>query len=284
MAATARASLKKKRKKGETRVKIINILFTVFLIAVILVLGFFLACKYLFKVENISIKTDGRYSDEEILKASGIKVGQELYGFDVGQAKENIKDTLTYSDSVIIYRRLFSTVCIEVKTEEGFFGILLGGDYYIISKSFRVVDRIKVVGNNGAGSEFKPPAGIITVETYEIRKCYMGEKIEFKDDDIFDVLKDITELADDNIEMISSLNCIDIKNKFKVYMNYQDRLLLRFGVFENISAKLLNSFEVITQIPDDAEGIIDMTNEKMASFRYEENALKLYKNGKTGLN
>jgi len=276
---TANARLRNKKRKNKAGVRIRKFLFTVFLLAAVITAAFYLANEYVLKVKNISIKTDGRYSYDEILEASGIEEGQKLYGIDVKQAKENIKDTLTYADSVIIYRSPPFTVHIEVKTEKGFFGIMLGGDYYIISKKFKVVDKIKIVGNYTAGKEFKPPDGIITVETYEIKKCYMGEKIEFKDGDVFDFLQEITELSDENIEntdMIASINNINIKNKFKVYMNYEDRLLLRFGVFENISSKMLNSFEIITKIPEYAEGIIDMTNEKVASFRQEENVLKKY--------
>jgi len=278
MAAAAKP--KNKIKNRRTGFSIKRFLFTVFMLMAVLTALLFLINKYFFKITNILIITDDKYSYEEVLKASGIKEGQELLGLDVKKIKENIKDSLTYAESVNISRIPPFTVRIEVKSEKGFFGIMLGGDYYIISRNFRVVDKIKVVGNIPAGIEFTPPDGIITIETDEIKKCYMGDKIEFKDADIYDFFKDITELADENMDMVAAINSIDIKNKFKVYMNYGDRLLLRLGVFENISSKILNSFEIINSLPDYAKGIIDMTNEKTASFRYEENVLKLYKNEK----
>jgi hypothetical protein len=76
--------------------------------------------------------------------------------------------------------------------------------------------------------------------------------------------------------MISQIRSIDIKNKFKVGMNYGDKFSVNFGVFDNIASKILNSFEIINQLPDYAEGIIDMSDGKVASFRYDENVVKVY--------
>jgi hypothetical protein len=267
-----------KIKKAGAKIK--GFLSAVFMIMVIMTIFLFLTNRYFFKVKNISISTNDRYSYEEILYASGIEEGQELYGINVKQVKANIKERLTYADSVNIAQIPPSTLNIDIKTEKGLFGLMLGGDYYIISKSFRVIDKIRVVGNNSIKSEFKPPEGIITVDTDAIKKCYMGEKIQFLDGDILDCLRDITGLTEENGEMFSLINSIDVTNKFKVVMNYGDKFLIRFGIFENMSSKILNSFEIINQLPDYAEGVVDMTNDKVASFRYEENVAKLYKNGK----
>ena len=166
-----------------------------------------------------------------------------------------------------------STVSIEVKTEAGSFGIMISGDYYIISESFRVVDKIKVASE----AEFVPLPGVIAIKTAKIKKCYLGDKVEFLDMDIYDFLKELVELFGDegtDPKMVSAILSIDITNKFKVTMNYGDRFFLKFGIFENISPKILNVFEIISQLPDYYEGVIDISDGKTASFVYEENVFK----------
>ena len=269
---------KMKIRKAGARIK--TFLFAVLMIMTVATVFLFLTNKYIFKIKTVSITANEKYSYDEILKASGIVEGQELYGIDVKQIKFNIKEMLTYAESVSVTQIPPSTVNIDIKTEKGLFGIMLGGDYYILSRSFRVIDKINVVGNTNAEKDFIPPDGIITFETDTVKKCYTGEKIEFTDSDIFDCLKDIAKLADENGEMLSAINSIDVTNKFKVVMNYGDRFLIKFGLFENISSKIINSFEIINSLPDYAEGIIDMNDSKVASFRYDENVTKLYKSGK----
>ena len=76
---------------------------------------------------------------------------------------------------------------------------------------------------------------------------------------------------------VSMITGIDVKNKFRVNMNYDDKYFVKFGIFENISPRILNSFEIIDRLPDYAEGIIDMTDSKVASFTYHENVSMLYR-------
>lgn len=278
-------SSKNKMKIRKAGAGIKNFLTAVFVLAVVTAVFLFLTNQYFFKIKNINISDNDKYSYDEILKASGIAMGEELYGIDLKQARTNIKEMLTYAENVNITQIPPSTVNIDIKTENGFFGVMLGGDYYIISQNFRVIDKIRIVGNGISESDFVPPEGIITFETDSIKKCYVGQKIEFSDSDISDFLKDISEFFSDkkenkNSSMVSAINNIDITNKFKVVMNYGDRFLIRFGIFENISAKIPNAFEIINELPDYAEGIIDMTEGKTASFRYDENISELYKSGK----
>lgn len=276
-----KAKNKMKIRKAGAVIK--NFLLAFFILTLVTAIFLFLTNQYFFKIKNINISENDKYSYEEILRASGIAMGEELYGIDVKKAKTNIKEMLTYAENINITQLPPSTVNIEIKTEKGFFGIILGGDYYVISQNLRVIDKIKITEGGMDESGFEPPDGIITFKTDAVKKCYLGEKLEFSDDDIYNFLKDMTAFIGDNkdnYEMLSVIKNIDITNKFKVVMNYGDRFLVKFGVFENITSKILNTFEVINELPDYAEGIIDISDGKTASFKYDENIPELYKSGK----
>ena len=263
----------KVRKAGA---KIKSFLFALLMLSVVTALFLLFTNKYFFKVKNIVISENEKYSYDKILAASGIVLGEELYGINIEQAKNNIKEILPYTETVNIKRILPSTVNIEIKTAKGILGIKLGGDYYIISDNFMIVEKIKLIGTGIIRSEFRPPPGVITFETDTVKKCYLGEKIEFFDGDIYDFLYEIISLHKENEEVFLRITDINIMNKFKVVMNYENKFMVNFGIFENISSKILNSFEIIDRLPDYAKGIIDMTDDKSASFTYDENVSILY--------
>jgi len=274
-----------KARKAGSAIK--SFLLAVLILALVISALWFLIIKYFCIIDNITISENDRYSYDEILKASGINVGEELYGVDVNKAKENISGMLTYAENVEITRIFPATLNINITTEKGVLGIMLGGDYYIISKNFRVIDKIKVVGSGLSESEFKPPEGIVTFKTNAIQRCYIGEQMKFSDQDIFNFLKEIIGLledkskdGDDTLSMTSMISSIDITNKYKVVMNYSDKFLVKYGIFENITPKIKNSFEIIKNLPDYAKGVIDLTESNPASFRYDENVSELYKSGK----
>jgi len=266
----------KKERKSKKAKRFMAVFFTI----AALCAAFLFTNQYFFKANNIIIGENDRYSYDEILQASGISPGDELYGINTSRVKTNIKEILTYTDSVKITRIPPSTLKIDITAENGMFGIMLGGDYYIISENMRVVEKIKVVGSGGI-YDFKPPENIITFATHDIKKCYLGEKMEFSDNDIYDFMKEIAkflkEEADKNTRPdMPKIRSMDITDKFRVTMNYEDRFLVKFGLFENISPKILNSYEVISRLPDYAGGLIDLTDSKAASFTFHEDILMLY--------
>jgi len=262
--------------------KIIKSFFITSVIIVILTAVFFaFTGDYFFKTENIIINGIDMYSYDEILDASEIIFGGGLIGADSGKAKKNIKDTFKYVETVKIKKTLPSTVTIEIKTGAKLFGIMLDGDYYVITDNFFVAEKIKVRSAQISAFDFKAPEGIITIEANAVRKCRTGDKILFSDADVYDFLNEIALLHknDENINSIACITGIDIRNKFKVTMNYGDKFLVRLGIFENISMRVLNSFEVIEQLPPYAKGIIDMTDGKAASFTPDGNIPEIYKSG-----
>jgi cell division protein FtsQ len=257
-----------------------KILGAAFIAALLCGIVFIFTHHYLFQINNIIINENGKYTYEEIIRASGIVQGRELFGLNIRQAEENIKENLTYTENVRITRIPPSTITIDIKTEDGLFGIMLGGDYYIVSENLRVLEKIKVVGSGTGG--FEPPGNIITFKTDAVQKCFIGEKMEFSDNDIYDFLKEMAGFQKNNKENgvmsgMPKITGIDITNKFRVIMNYEDKFLVRFGIFENISDKIINSYEIIERLPGHAEGIIDITDGKTASFRYHENISRLFR-------
>jgi len=238
----------------------------VLLAAVVIVSAFFfLANRHLFKVRNwtVNISGSGMHSQEEIINASGIAEGTELFGFDRATAMTNIKRELAYVTSVSMIRLPPSTLRIDVQTDTAAFGIMLGGEYYIISENFRVVEKIRM---DGRSLEYVKPPGIVNIITNDVTRCFVGERIEFGDDDIVSFIEELLKLRRGHAAA-AMITSVDIRDKFDVVMDYGGLYTVRFGVFENVYRKALNSFDVIEILQERGlRGTIDVSDKENAVF------------------
>lgn len=67
-----------------------------------------------FQVETIAVTGNSRYTQEEIIAASGVEVGDNLFRMNKGQISQQILRQLPYVESVSIQRGLPSTLTFQV--------------------------------------------------------------------------------------------------------------------------------------------------------------------------
>ena len=85
-------------------------ILTFFAVFFILVFAFVL----FFKTETVVVNGNEHYSDQEILEASGLSVGDNLYLFNKYGRIDNMFGRLPYLEEVRIRRKLPGTITIEV--------------------------------------------------------------------------------------------------------------------------------------------------------------------------
>lgn len=67
-----------------------------------------------FRVETVAVSGNSRYTEEEIVAASGIQLNENLYGWNKFKVEQRLYQTLPYIGDVLIRRSLPSTVVITV--------------------------------------------------------------------------------------------------------------------------------------------------------------------------
>ena len=67
-----------------------------------------------FRVEQVTVSGNQRYTQEEIIAASGIQLGDNLYSLNKVRIDQNLRTTLPYIGELTINRSLPSTVVITV--------------------------------------------------------------------------------------------------------------------------------------------------------------------------
>ena len=100
----------RKRKRGRRR---FSLLFEL-LCAAALVAAATLGATVFFQVETIAVAGNSRYSSQEVIDASGVQVGDNLFQMNKNQISQRILQQLPYIGAVSPQRSLPSTLTIQV--------------------------------------------------------------------------------------------------------------------------------------------------------------------------
>ena len=115
-----------------------------YLILFFLVIGTALTFAFtvLFRVETVEVRGESRYSAEEILKASGLQTGGNVFLTDTAAASDAVEKALPYIGVADVRRILPSGLEIVVKEEPVTGAVLDETQYIFVGLSRKVLDRV----------------------------------------------------------------------------------------------------------------------------------------------
>lgn len=210
-----------------------------------------------FRVSNIEVIGADRYTNNEIISASGVKNRDNLMFVNRNAVEEKIYMKLIYIGEVEVSRKLPNTIVIKVDESSTFAVVETESGLWMIDKNCRLLETcspqdaesyIKVSGIAGV----KPKKGNILSVSEEDKP-----KAEF--------LKDIlTSMSQRNI--VADVSTIDVSNAVNAEFEYLDRFKVKMGKDENIDYKLEMLLGVIEKLDSDDKGIIDLSQSKKAQF------------------
>lgn len=119
----ARKQHKHRRGKGRLG-KLIQLLFVVALLAAVTV-----GATVFFQVEEIEVSGNSRYSREEIVAATGIQAGDNLFHMNKFAIRDHVLEEMPYVESILIRRRLPSTITITVEEWDAVAQVLPNADW-----------------------------------------------------------------------------------------------------------------------------------------------------------
>ena len=106
------ASARNNRRRRRSRGRFGPLFKLLCLLAVIVALT--LGATVFFQVETVVVSGNSRYTQEEVVEASGIQIGDNLYRLNKIQISQQLLQTLPYLETVSIRRSLPSTLVIQV--------------------------------------------------------------------------------------------------------------------------------------------------------------------------
>ena len=220
---------KKKIIFGHYRIKLIMIYFIIF--CLISSICIFLSSAVLLKTNEIDVLGDEICDSNFLIEKSGIKIGDNLLFIDSKYVKNKLEREVPEIDTVEIIKRFPNKFVINVRSAKKTFAIKSNEKYIFISEKGKVLEISDIVDDviilNGA-----------PLESFEI-----GKEIVFKDKSFMRNLLEFTvKMKNNNLSKITEIN---FNNGCYIYINYDNRIKINFGYYENIDCKIKTAAEII---------------------------------------
>ena len=122
--------------------------FYIFLFLAVIGTAVTLSLTVLFRVERIEVQGESRYSAEQIVQASGLETGGNLFLTDTGEAASAIEKALPYIGEAKVSRVLPSELSISVQEEPAASAILWEGQYVVLGASGKVLELAAAAPEN----------------------------------------------------------------------------------------------------------------------------------------
>ncbi|OJU13204.1 MAG: hypothetical protein BGN88_05155 [Clostridiales bacterium 43-6] len=212
----------KRRKPNPASFMLVYIALSFLAVVILIVLSF----TVFFKVADIKVIGKTRYSEAEIVKASKLTTGNNLFMTNVNEAKKIIKQKLPYIDEVKISKNLPSEIRINVKEAVPIGQLEKGKDYIVLDANNKVLEVL----------HDKPMKGCPVIRGILLNEDKPGSVAVFKDDSQKNNLKIMLDgLKKSEITKISVISFIEPLNLCATYHN---KIVIEFGSVADLNLKL----------------------------------------------
>lgn len=228
------------------------------LIVLITAVAILLAMSVFFKISRVDVVGAETYSEEEVVAASGIEIGENLFFVDRFGAASRIFAQLPYIDSVTVTRQLPNHVLITVSESNAVACVKVDKKLYAINQNGKVISAV----------EETDAESLIRVKGIELEEPEPGTQLKAvkadagKLETLVALLQEIYARG-----MTDDVQDIDLSDALNPSFSYLDRFTVRVGENENISYKLGMLMSAVEQLGDYESGTIDLSiDDKRAYF------------------
>lgn len=230
----------KKKKRRRVLFKRLCILLAVAAVITLAVLSL----TVFFPVQNITVEGTSPYSAEEIVKASGIVKGQNLF-LSGGTAERGITVTLPYISKVTVKRKFPSTIRLCVETASPAVCYQTESEFYLCDAAGKLLER-----------KNEQPENVLLIIGSTVQEAEPGKTVSFEKEDA-------AELAERLCATLESqsvpVNMLDVTDPLDISLRVDSRFSVRFGSSANLTEKVSHLAEMIPTIDSSISGKIDLS-------------------------
>ncbi len=245
--------IKQKAKEGFGKLSALKKPATFFLI----VLAIIFLMSISFEIKKIEVSGNSLYSEEEVISASGIQTGDNLFFINRIAAGSRVVVKLPYVDAVAITRTLPNRVVIVVQESNAIGYVEAGEEYWTISQSGKYLAKIDASETADiariSGLTLKGPV------VGEILKPAKGE--EGKLDYLQEIMYQIQTRG-----IIADISAIDVSNETNPEIGYQNRFTIKLGELDNTEYKFGKLLSAIGQLGEADTGTLDLSMDDKVYF------------------
>lgn len=241
MADVKKKSSATKKRKNNTNKVLIGVLVGVVLLALFVTLSL----TVFFNVSAIGTSGSKLYTTEEIVAASGIKVGDNLWLMNEAEAGARIAKTLPYIVSVKLEKQFPDKLIIVVTETKEYLTVSVKGKYYTANAEGKILDEVNT-----------PSDKLILLTVSDKTSTVLGETITFETEREKELFGSFVKLSQ---KPEFDVNLINMAEPFDTYIKLDGRIVVKFGSSSYFEEKTNYLKAGLTEISKDSKGIFDLS-------------------------
>lgn len=205
-----------------------------------------------FRVTGIEVTGSSRYTADEIIAASGVETGDNLFLIDSDAAARKIKSAMPYISTVRVDRRIPGTAVLEITEGVALGAIQSGSDYWKVDSEGRILERTDYSGSAG----LIRISGVTLLSPKEGQKAAVDPAFETQLAYMIDVL---TAIHTSGIG--PDVSALDMTNISLITMTYKTTVTIRMGGGDNAEFKIERMLDVYEKQDAGFKGTIDVSKD-----------------------
>lgn len=213
-----------------------------------------------FRVTTIAVEGNARYSPEEIISASGIEKGDNLFFINQFTAVSRIYSKLPFVEKATINRGLPNRLTIVVAESQAIAYVTAEDGIWAIDRGCKLLSKVE-------GDALR---GLIRVEGIAAIAPEAGKTIEAGEAEspkvtyLAAILRQI-----DGLGLRGDVSYVDINGIANPYFDYLGRFKVRLGSNENLEYKFQCLLSAVAELSDGDRGTLDLSIDKRAHLTYD---------------
>lgn len=229
-----------------------HIITYVVIFSVIVIIGIVLCLTVLFKTEKINVEGNTLYDENQIISLSSVQMEENIFLAKFSATPEKIVAALPYIKEARVDFKIPDTITITVKNAEPAYVVVSNNQYYKVSDEGRILEATDQNIDN-----------LPIIVCSDIKNTEIGKYIEYADENINKILKDINDCITEND--YTDISYIDVRNPANISLVYDYRIKIIIGLPEDISYKLKTAMTIIKEKLDQngairSEGTLDVSS------------------------
>jgi len=241
---------------------------------VVIIAGCILAATILFfQIKYVEVVGETRYTDQQIMEAGGIELGENMFLYNKFDSIEGILTGCPYLDRITVRRRLPDTIQIQVTEAEAVcviahdeivkarnqYGEIIDWQmpttYYLMDINKKILEE---VDETTAGAY--PAILGVTLESPKV-----GKTAVFSDEQKGKQAFTLLNTAKNN-DILKNIQWVDVGRSYALKLQYTDRFQVNFGTIDDLDRKCRFMLVIADKLEATATGTIDVSDTTTARF------------------
>lgn len=211
-----------------------------------------IALSFLFRVSEIEVVGSTSYTDEEVISASNIQLGDNLFFINSSTANSRIASKLPSIDSVAVNRIMPNKIQIVIEESTTIAYVIIEGQYWSLDRSVRFLEQ----------STETAVANKIEIRGLSAISPIIGTKA---DGDKADTLTEIFSIVA-GYGMTSSVQWIDMTESDTFEFSYEDRFIVKMSVSDDMDYDFRKLLSAVSELSANDRATLDLSIDEKVHF------------------